>query len=134
MRATPDNGATESIGVLGRRAVPGHHVRVIGGRRTACPLKATLGFLLSIGATFGGRCGLPVGLASIVPAVMPLLDRAAWWLPRWLDRSLPKVDVEGANLATHADAVPSVRVPTQGEPSPPYTPNTIGRRDSPCRR
>jgi RND superfamily putative drug exporter len=36
---------------------------------------------------------------AIVPALMALLDRRAWWLPAWLDRILPRVDVEGASLA-----------------------------------
>ncbi|WP_406393124.1 MMPL family transporter [Streptomyces sp. NBC_00887] len=31
----------------------------------------------------------------LVPAVMTLLGRAAWWSPRWLDRILPKVEAEG---------------------------------------
>ncbi|MEV6927234.1 MMPL family transporter [Dactylosporangium sp. NPDC051485] len=31
----------------------------------------------------------------LVPAAMALLGRANWWLPRWLDRILPRVDVEG---------------------------------------
>jgi RND superfamily putative drug exporter len=35
---------------------------------------------------------------TIVPAVMYLLGDKAWWLPRWLDRILPDVDVEGARL------------------------------------
>jgi RND superfamily putative drug exporter len=35
---------------------------------------------------------------TIVPAVLALLGRAAWWLPRWLDRALPNVDVEGEQL------------------------------------
>jgi hypothetical protein len=35
---------------------------------------------------------------SIVPAVLVLLRERAWWLPRWLDRILPDVDVEGAEL------------------------------------
>jgi RND superfamily putative drug exporter len=35
---------------------------------------------------------------TIVPAVMYLLGSKAWWLPRWLDRMLPDVDVEGAKL------------------------------------
>jgi RND superfamily putative drug exporter len=35
---------------------------------------------------------------TIVPAVMSLLGRSAWWLPRWLDRVLPDVDVEGEKL------------------------------------
>src|SRR5690625_5167784 len=34
----------------------------------------------------------------IVPALMHLLGRGAWWLPKWLDRILPDVDVEGAKL------------------------------------
>jgi RND superfamily putative drug exporter len=34
----------------------------------------------------------------LMPAVMHLLGRSAWWLPRWLDRIIPNVDVEGAAL------------------------------------
>lgn len=34
----------------------------------------------------------------LMPAVMHLLGRSAWWLPRWLDRVIPQVDVEGAAL------------------------------------
>ena len=34
----------------------------------------------------------------IVPALMHLFGRGAWWLPRWLDKILPDVDVEGAKL------------------------------------
>jgi putative drug exporter of the RND superfamily len=30
--------------------------------------------------------------------VLVLLRERAWWLPAWLDRSLPNMDVEGANL------------------------------------
>ncbi|ARX84098.1 membrane protein [Streptomyces alboflavus] len=40
---------------------------------------------------------------ALVPAVLALLGRKAWWLPRWLDRSLPNVDVEGEGLRTPAD-------------------------------
>ncbi|MEU5270911.1 MMPL family transporter [Streptomyces hygroscopicus] len=35
---------------------------------------------------------------AIVPAVLALLGKTAWWLPRWLDRALPNVDVEGEGL------------------------------------
>jgi len=34
----------------------------------------------------------------LVPATMELLGGANWWLPRWLDRLLPKVNVEGEEL------------------------------------
>jgi RND superfamily putative drug exporter len=35
---------------------------------------------------------------TLVPAVLALLGKHAWWLPRWLDKLLPKVDVEGEGL------------------------------------
>jgi len=35
---------------------------------------------------------------TFIPAVLSLLGEKAWWLPRWLDRILPNVDVEGAKL------------------------------------
>ena len=35
---------------------------------------------------------------TLVPAALTLLRRAAWWLPGWLDRVLPDVDVEGSRL------------------------------------
>ena len=31
----------------------------------------------------------------LVPAVMHLLGTRSWWLPRWLGRMLPRIDVEG---------------------------------------
>ncbi|MFN3947982.1 MMPL family transporter [Microbacterium sp.] len=47
--------------------------------------------------------GLAVGVAvdaflvrmTLVPAILALLGAKAWWMPRWLDRLLPKLDVEG---------------------------------------
>ncbi|MGW7580681.1 MMPL family transporter [Kitasatospora sp. NPDC054768] len=39
---------------------------------------------------------------TVVPAVLALLGRRAWWLPRWLDRLIPDVDVEGSKLETPA--------------------------------
>jgi hypothetical protein len=35
----------------------------------------------------------------LVPAVMRLLGRAIWWIPGWLDRALPRLDVEPAARA-----------------------------------
>jgi RND superfamily putative drug exporter len=37
---------------------------------------------------------------ALVPAVLALLGKRAWWLPKWLDRALPNVDVEGEGLRT----------------------------------
>lgn len=60
-----------------------------------------LGFAMA----FGVLVDAFVVRMTIVPAVMYLLGGKAWWLPRWLDRILPDVDVEGARL--RKDAVES---------------------------
>ncbi|WP_083749511.1 MMPL family transporter [Frankia sp. CcI49] len=51
---------------------------------------------------------------TIIPAVMALLGRSAWWLPRRLDRVLPNVDVEGASL----DGAPQLPGPREGTDAP----------------
>ena len=33
----------------------------------------------------------------LVPAAMSLLGHRAWWLPAWLDRLLPTIDLEGSD-------------------------------------
>ena len=51
--------------------------------------------------------GLAVGVAidaflvrmTLIPAVLVLFGRHAWWIPAWLDRTLPRFDVEGEGLA-----------------------------------
>ncbi|MFD5269299.1 MMPL family transporter [Streptomyces sp. NPDC058335] len=40
---------------------------------------------------------------AIVPAVLALLGAKAWWLPKWLDRILPRVDVEGEALTRRSE-------------------------------
>ena len=54
----------------------------------------SIGFALA----FGVLVDAFVVRMAIVPAVMTLLGRRAWALPRWLDRLLPDVDIEGAAL------------------------------------
>ena len=53
-----------------------------------------MGFGLAIAIVFDAF----VVRMALVPAVLTLLGRKAWWLPRWLDRALPNVDVEGEKL------------------------------------
>lgn len=53
-----------------------------------------LGFAMAFGVLLDAF----VVRMTIVPAVMYLLGEKTWWLPTWLDRILPDVDVEGARL------------------------------------
>lgn len=55
----------------------------------------TIGFGLAVAVLFDAF----VVRMAFVPAVLALLGDRAWWLPRWLDRILPRVDVEGAGLS-----------------------------------
>jgi RND superfamily putative drug exporter len=45
---------------------------------------------------------------AFVPAVLVLLGERAWWLPRRLDRLLPRVDVEGEALVRRTAAAPGL--------------------------
>ncbi len=61
----------------------------------------SIGFALA----FGVLVDAFVIRMTIVPAIMSLLGRGAWWLPKWLDRILPDVDVEGEKLTKQLDSV-----------------------------
>ncbi len=63
------------------------------------PVIKSMGFALAVGVAIDAF----VVRMTIVPAVMSLLDKAAWWLPRWLDRGLPNVDIEGEKLRATLD-------------------------------
>ncbi len=41
----------------------------------------------------------------LVPATMKLLGDANWWLPAWLDRLLPHVDLEGDSRRPDPDPI-----------------------------
>ncbi|MDT0545897.1 MULTISPECIES: MMPL family transporter [Streptomyces] len=55
---------------------------------------------------------------AIVPAVLALLGKSAWWLPRWLDKALPNVDVEGEGLRKQLDPGPAAREARDEERDP----------------
>lgn len=55
----------------------------------------TMGFALAVAVFFDAF----VVRMMIIPATMFLLDDKAWWLPKWLDKILPNVDVEGEGLS-----------------------------------
>ncbi|GAA5029478.1 MMPL family transporter [Microbacterium fluvii] len=75
------------------------------------------GFALSPSSLVGSiALALAVGVLAdaflvrmvLVPATLSILGRSAWWLPRWLDRMLPDLDVEGAGLDVSPTPAPHV--------------------------
>ncbi|MFE9680759.1 MMPL family transporter [Streptomyces sp. NPDC006285] len=66
-------------------------------------LIAMMGFALASAVLFDAF----VVRLAIVPALFALLGTKAWWLPRWLDRLLPNLDVEGAKLSRHPAGAPA---------------------------
>ncbi|WP_141502400.1 MMPL family transporter [Paenibacillus luteus] len=58
------------------------------------PIIKSMGLALAFGVLFDAF----VVRLAVVPAVMTLLGRAAWYLPKWLDRILPNIDVEGEGI------------------------------------
>ncbi|MDT0341476.1 MMPL family transporter [Streptomyces litchfieldiae] len=92
-----------------------HQAVTTGFRHSGRVVAAAAFIMISVFAGFIGMTDpivktMGVGLATAVafdafvvrmamaPAVLGLLGRRAWWLPRSLDRMLPNVDVEGEAL------------------------------------
>jgi putative drug exporter of the RND superfamily len=63
------------------------------------PIIKTIGFGLAIGVLIDAF----VVRMALVPAVLTLLGRTAWWFPAWLERVTPRVDIEGTSLRTASE-------------------------------
>ena len=63
------------------------------------PVIKQFGVGLSAGVLLAGGLTL-----FMVPAILRLMGRAIHWIPRWLDRILPHVDIEGEKLIERAAA------------------------------
>lgn len=53
--------------------------------------------MLAVGMAVSVLLDASVVRLILVPAIMSLLGDRAWWIPRWLDRILPRLDIEGAS-------------------------------------
>jgi RND superfamily putative drug exporter len=53
---------------------------------------------IGLSLAFGVLADAFVVRLTLVPAVMALLGRRAWWLPKRLDRAVPNLDIEGERL------------------------------------
>lgn len=68
------------------------------------PVGKSMGFALAVAVFLDAF----VVRMALIPALMYLLGEKAWWLPGWLDRILPNVDVEGESLLAHRTAAGAV--------------------------
>lgn len=71
------------------------------------PMIKQFGFALAVGVLIDAF----LVRMTLVPAVMSLLGGKAWWIPRWLDRLLPTIDIEGGD---HTDPPQPQRAQTDG--------------------
>lgn len=71
---------------------------------------------IGFGLAFGVLVDAFVVRMLLMPALMHLLGRSAWWVPKWLDRIMPNVDVEGAALERRHHAAPA----DEREPAPAH--------------
>ena len=72
-----------------------------------------IAFSLAIGVA----CDALLVRMTIVPAVLALTGNAAWQLPRWLNRILPNLDIEGASLQNAVTTSTATALATH-EPAP----------------
>ncbi|MFP3887356.1 MMPL family transporter [Priestia filamentosa] len=61
---------------------------------TPDPMVKIMGMALTFGVLFDAF----IVRLAIVPAVMTLLGKSAWYLPRWMDKILPNIDIEGESI------------------------------------
>lgn len=61
------------------------------------PFIKTMGFALAVGVFIDAF----VVRMMIIPATMFILDKRAWKFPKWLDKLVPNMDIEGEALVEH---------------------------------
>jgi putative drug exporter of the RND superfamily len=52
--------------------------------------------MLSIGMAFAVLIDASLVRMVLVPAIMSLLGEHAWWMPRWLEPVVPRLELEGS--------------------------------------
>jgi len=76
--------------------------------------------MLAIGMAFAVLIDASLVRMILVPSVMSLLGEHAWWLPRWLEPVVPRLQLEGSAAATHPATAAAA-----GRPS-----GSVGHRDA----
>ncbi len=69
------------------------------------PTTKSLGFALALGVLIDAF----VIRMTVIPASMYIFKGSAWWLPHWMGRILPDLDIEGSKLSQREPQVSSVQ-------------------------
>lgn len=118
MREAYTHGATARVAV--QRGL--HAGRPVVAAAAIIMMSVFAGFIFSdsstirpigFGLAFGVLVDAFVVRMLIIPAAMHLLGASAWWFPKWLDRIVPNVDVEGAKLERGSHKVPAGHTPAK---------------------
>ncbi len=99
---TPREAVTDGVATIGRVII------------AAALIMASVFFAFMTGVDrtikeFGLALGLAIILdafvirLTLVPALMHLLNQNAWWIPRWLDKILPKLTIEAPEERGHTE-------------------------------
>ena len=99
---TPREAVTDGVATIGRVII------------AAALIMASVFFAFMTGVDrtikeFGLALGLAIVLdafvirLTLVPALMHLLNQNAWWIPRWLDKILPKLTIEAPEERGHTE-------------------------------
>jgi RND superfamily putative drug exporter len=73
--------------------------------------------MFAVGLTVAVLVDATIVRMILVPSTMALMGDANWWLPRWFDRALPHIDVEGTSVveALEVAVPPAVDEPDASE-------------------
>ncbi|MDU0328438.1 MMPL family transporter [Microbacterium sp. KSW2-21] len=80
---------------------------VFGGFATG---EFAIGASIAFGLMVGVMADAFIVRLVLMPALLSLLGKSAWWMPKWLDRIVPKVNTEGHALDDRPHAVTQERV------------------------
>jgi RND superfamily putative drug exporter len=87
------------------------------------PVIKSIGFALAIGV-FADAFLVRM---TLVPALLSLLGKSAYWMPTWLNRIVPDLDVEGSNLAKTLHTEPAASGPDDDIDEPEKMPVEVSR-------
>jgi putative drug exporter of the RND superfamily len=80
--------------------------------------------MLAVGMAFAVLIDASLVRMVLVPSVMTLLGSTAWWMPRWLEPIVPRLQLEGSTAPPAADggepAAPDEQDAGTSEPSPSW--------------